>query len=100
MHTHPVDDNRHGVTQGGGGKLLASAIVAALGSFLFGFDTAVISGTTADLTEQYHLSQGMLGLTVFIAMVGTVLGSAFSGIPRNVEDFRKQAVDIWALDQA
>lgn len=61
--------------------LLKAAIVAGLAGLMFGFDTAVISGTTADLTEQFHLSQGMLGLTVFMALVGTVLGSAFGGIP-------------------
>ena len=34
--------------------LIGSAIVAALGGFLFGFDTAVISGTTG--SSQVHLS--------------------------------------------
>ncbi len=61
--------------------LLRSAIVAGLAGLMFGFDTAVISGTTTDLTEQYHLSHGMLGFTVAIALVGTILGSAFGGIP-------------------
>ncbi|HET7841808.1 MAG TPA: sugar porter family MFS transporter [Terriglobia bacterium] len=61
--------------------LLRSAVVAGLAGLMFGFDTAVISGTTADLTEQYHLTQGMLGVTVFIALVGTILGSALGGIP-------------------
>lgn len=61
--------------------LLRSAIVAGLAGLMFGFDTAVISGTTADLTEQYHLSHGMLGFTVAIALVGTILGSAFGGVP-------------------
>jgi sugar porter (SP) family MFS transporter len=61
--------------------LLRSAVVAGLAGLLFGFDTAVISGTTTDLTEQYHLSHGMLGFTVFIALLGTILGSAFGGVP-------------------
>ena len=46
------------------GYLVKSTIVAALGGLLFGFDTAVIAGTTHALTETYHLSPGTLGLTV------------------------------------
>ena len=42
---------------GGGGILLISAIVAALGSLLFGFDTAVISGTTEALRHVYAQRQ-------------------------------------------
>jgi MFS transporter, SP family, arabinose:H+ symporter len=61
--------------------LLRSAIVAALGGLLFGFDTAVISGTTRALTEAYALSPSLLGITVSSALWGTVLGSMFAGAP-------------------
>jgi len=61
--------------------MLRSAIVAALGGLLFGFDTAVISGTTHALTELYHLTPGSLGFTVLIALVGTTVGAMFAGIP-------------------
>src|SRR5215470_18958442 len=61
--------------------LLKSAIVAALGGLLFGFDTAVISGTTRALTETFQLSPGALGLTVSIALWGTIIGSMFAGLP-------------------
>ena len=61
--------------------LLKSTAVAALGGLLFGFDTAVISGTTHSLTEVYHLSPGLLGVTVTSALVGTILGSMLAGIP-------------------
>jgi sugar porter (SP) family MFS transporter len=61
--------------------LLKSTVVAALGGLLFGFDTAVISGTTSGLTQTYTLSPGMLGLTVSIALWGTVAGSLLAGIP-------------------
>ena len=44
--------------------LLRSALVAALGGLLFGFDTAVISGTTRALTDAFRLTPGLLGLTV------------------------------------
>jgi MFS transporter, SP family, arabinose:H+ symporter len=61
--------------------LIRSAIVGALGGLLFGFDTAVISGTTHWLTIAFGLSPGELGLTVSIALWGTVVGSIFAGIP-------------------
>ena len=50
----------------------ANAITAALGGLLFGFDTAVISGVTRDLTAEFHLSPELLGLTVASALWGTV----------------------------
>lgn len=62
-------------------QLLRSAAVAALGSFLFGFDTAVISGATEALRAVYDLSAQRLGLTVASALVGTVIGSIAVGPP-------------------
>ncbi len=61
--------------------LIRSALVAALGGMLFGFDTAVISGTTRALSQMYALSPGMLGFTVSMALWGTVLGSILAGGP-------------------
>jgi SP family arabinose:H+ symporter-like MFS transporter len=61
--------------------LIRNTVVAALGGMLFGFDTAVIAGTTSDLSRTYHLSPGSLGLTVSIALWGTVLGAMTAGIP-------------------
>jgi sugar porter (SP) family MFS transporter len=63
------------------GYLLKSAVVAALGGLLFGFDTIVISGTTHSLREVYRLSEGWLGFTVASALWGTVIGSMIAGIP-------------------
>lgn len=62
-------------------SLAKSTIVAALGGLLFGFDTAVISGTTAALTQQYQLSPKFLGITVASALWGTVIGSMLAGFP-------------------
>jgi sugar porter (SP) family MFS transporter len=59
--------------------LAKGSLVGALGGFLFGFDTAVISGTTAQLGEVYHLSSFNLGLTVSIAVIGAVVGAISSG---------------------
>jgi sugar porter (SP) family MFS transporter len=61
--------------------LLKSAIVAALGGLLFGFDTAVIAGATGALSVKYSLSPAMLGVTVSSALWGTILGAMFGGIP-------------------
>jgi MFS transporter, SP family, arabinose:H+ symporter len=60
--------------------LLESTIVGALGGLLFGFDTAVIAGTTQQLTVVYHLTPFTLGLTVFIGLVGTVIGAMSAGV--------------------
>jgi len=61
--------------------VIKSTVVGALGGLLFGFDTAVISGTTHALTEVYHLSPFSLGVTVSSALVGTVIGAMAAGIP-------------------
>src|SRR5215468_1379464 len=61
--------------------LAKSTVVAALGGLLFGFDTAVISGTTATLTQTYRLSPTFLGVTVTSALIGTVLGAMLAGFP-------------------
>ena len=60
--------------------LAKSALTGALGGLLFGFDTAVIAGTTHALTQQYSLSDSQLGFTVAIALWGTVVGSMTSGV--------------------
>jgi MFS transporter, SP family, arabinose:H+ symporter len=60
--------------------LLKSAIAASLGGLLFGFDTAVIAGTTRSLTALYHLTASGLGLTVSSALFGTIPGAMFAGI--------------------
>ena len=61
--------------------LVKSTVVAALGGLLFGFDTAVIAGTTSALKGFYGLSPGGLGLTVSIALWGTVIGALLASIP-------------------
>ncbi|MEJ2006808.1 MAG: sugar porter family MFS transporter [Acidobacteriota bacterium] len=55
--------------------------VWATAGLLFGFDTAVIAGTTHGLSEKYHLSPGLLGMTVAIALWGAIVGAMFAGIP-------------------
>jgi MFS transporter, SP family, xylose:H+ symportor len=62
-------------------QLLWSAAVAALGGFLFGFDTAVISGTTDALRLRFGLDSNQLGFTVASALIGTIVGSICAGTP-------------------
>ena len=61
--------------------LVKSTVVAALGGLLFGFDTAVIAGATSALTSTFQLTPGGLGLTVSIALWGTVAGALLASIP-------------------
>ena len=61
--------------------LFTSTIVAALGGLLFGFDTAVISGTTHWLEKTFNLSSFWLGFTVASALIGTIIGSILVGKP-------------------
>jgi sugar porter (SP) family MFS transporter len=61
--------------------LLKSTVVAALGGLLFGFDTAVISGTTSALASTYDLSPTLLGVTVASALYGTIVGAMLAGWP-------------------
>ena len=61
--------------------LIKSTVVAALGGLLFGFDTAVIAGTTHALSVEYRLTPGLLGMTVAIALWGAIVGAMTAGIP-------------------
>ncbi|MGA7885509.1 MAG: sugar porter family MFS transporter [Acidobacteriaceae bacterium] len=78
------------------GHLVRSTVVGALGGLLFGFDTAVIAGTTAQLTQVFHLSSAALGLTVSIALWGTVLGAIGAG-PLGQKIGGREALRIMAL---
>ena len=59
--------------------LVLSALIAALGGLLFGFDTAVIAGTTHSLTVVFSLTAATLGITVSSALWGTVIGALLGG---------------------
>jgi sugar porter (SP) family MFS transporter len=61
--------------------LLKATAVGALGGLLFGFDTAVIAGTTHSLTLTFGLTPRQLGLTVAMALIGTIIGAMSAGIP-------------------
>jgi len=77
-------------------KVYISTMVAALGGLLFGFDTAVISGTTSALQSFFNLSEAMLGFTVVTALIGTIVGSMAVNRPSDIWG-RKRVLIVLAV---
>jgi MFS family permease len=61
--------------------VIRSAVVAALGGLIFGFDTAVISGAEEQIQHVFGLSDAKLGFTVTTALIGTIVGALTAGRP-------------------
>lgn len=59
--------------------VLMLAVVAAIGGFLFGFDTAVINGAVGALGRAYQASSVLVGLAVSSALLGSAVGAFFAG---------------------
>jgi sugar porter (SP) family MFS transporter len=74
----------------------ANSFSAALGGLLFGFDTAVISGTIPFIKEYFTLSDAMLGWAVSSALIGCVAGSLSVGKPGDLFG-RRLMLKIMAL---
>ncbi len=74
-------------------KILFWSITVALGGFLFGFDTAVISGGEQAIQQLWSLSDGMVGQMVAMALYGTVIGALFGGIPS--DRFGRKTTLFW-----
>ncbi len=72
-------------------------IITAFGGFLFGFDTAVISGAISPLTDYFHLENEpvLLGWVVSSVLLGSVIGAACSGIADHIG--RKKTLIIAAI---
>ena len=62
-------------------SLLYIVIVSALGGFLFGFDSGVISGCEEAIQREFQLSGFWHGFTVSGALIGTIIGAFSVGWP-------------------
>ena len=78
------------------GYVVFLAVVAAIGGILFGYDTAVISGTTEVVKAQFHLGTGGEGWYVGCALIGSIIGVLLAGM---MSDFlgRKKTMLISAV---
>lgn len=65
-------------------RIFLWALTAALGGFLFGFDTAVISGVEQTIQGIWHLNSLEHGFTISIALIGTVFGSILGVYPAEI----------------
>ena len=61
------------------GYVLLIAAAAALGGFLFGYDTAVINGAVLALKAKFNASSLVIGLAVSLALLGSAVGAFFAG---------------------
>jgi sugar porter (SP) family MFS transporter len=78
-------------------KVLLWSLVVALSGFLFGFDTAVISGAEQSIQKYWQLKPVEHGLTVSIALIGTILGSLLGSIPSDQIGRRSTLIIIAAF---
>ena len=78
-------------------RLVGWSLAVALGGFLFGFDTAVISGAEQEVQRIWGLGDGLHGFAVAIALYGTVLGALLGGVPSDRYGRRATLVGIGVL---
>ncbi|MBL7113830.1 MAG: sugar porter family MFS transporter [Bacteroidales bacterium] len=62
-------------------RVLGWSLIVALGGFLFGFDTAVISGVERSIQELFDLNSFWQGITISSALIGTIIGALTAGRP-------------------
>ncbi|MGB4849803.1 MAG: sugar porter family MFS transporter [Saprospiraceae bacterium] len=75
-------------------KLFYWSVTVAIAGFLFGFDTAVISGADQPIQQLWHLSDFSHGFFIMsMALWGTVIGAMFGGIP--CERIGRKKTLIW-----
>lgn len=60
-------------------RVIHLAAVAALGGFLFGFDTSVINGTVGAMREDYGMGATLTGFVVASALLGAMVGAYAAG---------------------
>lgn len=62
------------------GYMIFLSVVAAIGGLLFGYDTAVISGTIGQVADQFSLDTLQQGWYVGCALIGSIVGVLFAGV--------------------
>ena len=60
-------------------RVIQLAAVAALGGFLFGFDTAVINGAVTPMRDDFGMSAGLTGFVVSSALLACLVGAYRAG---------------------
>ena len=65
-------------------RILAWSLILSIGGFLFGFDTAVISGVEKTIQSLFQLSPLWHGFTISSALIGTILGALIAGKPADL----------------
>lgn len=60
-------------------KVIGISIAAAVGGFLFGFDTSVINGAVSALSGEFSLGAALTGFAVSSALIGCAVGAWFAG---------------------
>lgn len=78
-------------------NVLTVTIVIALGGFLFGYDIAMMSGTTSQLESIFNLNSLWLGFTIAIAILGTIVGTLIIGKPAEKYGRRKSLIVLSGL---
>ena len=63
------------------GTVIRLSLTAALGGFLFGYDSSVINGAVAAITAHFSASAAVLGFTVSSALLGAAAGALGAGNP-------------------
>ncbi len=77
-------------------KIWKYVFIASLGGFLFGFETAVISGAEKIIQELWHLNSFWHGFTVSISLIGTIFGAIAAAKPAQKYG-RKRVLQVVAV---
>ena len=78
-------------------KAFTWSVIVAFGGFIFGLDTAVISGAEQSIQRLWGLNVFEHGFTVSIALIGTVFGAMLGGIPSDAWGRKKTLLWIAIL---
>ncbi|HZY64121.1 MAG TPA: sugar porter family MFS transporter [Edaphobacter sp.] len=74
--------NRYGINR----TLAVTVLATSLCGLLFGYDIGALSSSVPGLTLEFSLSSSMLGFAMAASLVGTILGSIFSGVATDILD--------------